>query len=114
MQKVDDHGGSKGSAGLSLGEGLPPIPHRLVEKILREEFVDIQELLLGSWQTAGQEGENPPQKCSKCRVLDIKVWVQCFACYMGMVATRSPQRIPELLAYLIQIVRVNQEFKGSG
>ena len=33
---------------------------------------------------------------------------------MGVVATRSPHRIPELLAYLIQIVRVNQEFEGSG
>lgn len=74
----------------------------------------MQELLPESWQTAGQEGENLPQKCSKRRVLDIKVWVQCFACYMGVLATRNPQRIPELLAYLIQIVRVNQEFEGSG
>ena len=41
MHKADDHGGSKGSAGLSLGEGLPPIPHKLVEKILREEFVEM-------------------------------------------------------------------------
>ena len=73
MQKADDHGGSKGSAGLSLGEGLPPISHRLVEKISREEFIGMQELLPESWQTAGQEGENPPPKCSKCRVLDIKV-----------------------------------------
>ena len=33
---------------------------------------------------------------------------------MGVVAIKSPQRAPELLAYLIQIVRVNQEFEGSG
>ena len=113
-QKVDDHGGSKGSVSISLGEGLTPIPYRLVEKIFREEFVDMQELLTKFWWKAGQKGENPPQKCSKCRVLDIKVRVQYFACYMRMVATRSPQRIPELLAYLILIVRVNQEFAGSG
>ena len=58
--------------------------------------------------------ETPPRNSSRRRILDIKIWVQCFACYMGVVAIKSPQRIPELLAYLIQIVRVNQEFEGSG
>ena len=30
---------------------------------------------------------------------------------MGVIAAKNP---PELLAYLIQIVGVNQEFEGSG
>ena len=37
MQKADDHGGSKGSAGISLSKALPPILHRLVEKISIKE-----------------------------------------------------------------------------
>ena len=49
MQNAEDHGSSKVSAGLSLSKGLPPIPYRQVEKISREEFVDIQELLPESW-----------------------------------------------------------------
>ena len=85
-----------------------------MEKISRDEFVDMHELLPESWQTAEQEMETPPRNSSRHRILDIKIWVQCFACYRGVVAIKSPQRIPELLAYLIQIVRVNQEFEGSG
>ena len=84
------------------------------EKISRDEFVDMHELLPESWQTAEQEMETPPRNSSIRWILDIKIWVQCFACYMGVVAIKSPQWIPELLAYLIQIVRVNQEFEGSG
>ena len=55
MQKADDHGGNKGSTGMTLIMVLPPISHRLVEKVSRDEFVDMQKPLPESWQTAGQK-----------------------------------------------------------
>ena len=115
MEKASNSKECTENFGISLGKGLPPIPRKLADRILRGEFIDMQELLPESWQVADQELEGPENRArgSRRRVLDIKVWVQCFACYMGVIATGRPQRIPELLVYLVQIVRVNQEFEGS-
>ena len=115
MEKASNSKECTENFGISLGKGLPPIPRKLADRILRGEFIDMQKLLPESWQVADQELEGPENRArgSRRRVLDIKVWVQCFACYMGVIATGRPQRIPELLVYLVQIVRVNQEFEGS-
>ncbi len=44
------------STGLYIGEGLPPVPLKLVEKIRRWEFIDMSELLSGFWgHVAGSE-----------------------------------------------------------
>ena len=97
---------SKETLGISLGESLSPIPRKLADRILRGEFIDMHELLPESWRVADQELEGPDSRPhgSRRRVLDIKVWVQYFACYMGVIATRRLEQIPELLAYLVQIV----------
>ena len=41
---------------------------------------------------------------------DIATWVQCFATYVGVLAGTTPEAIPELMAYLVHIVRVSQDF----
>ena len=114
-KKASDPKGNTENLGKSLGEGLPPIPRKLADRILRGEFIDMHELLPESWRMAEQELEGPDSRPrgSRRRVLDIIVWVQCFACYMGVIATRRQEQIPELLEYLVQIVRVNQEFERS-
>ena len=43
---------------------------------------------------------------------EITAWVQCFAAYIGVLSGTSPDAVPELVAYLIHIVRVSQDFRG--
>ena len=66
---------------------------------------------LGSSQ---QEGDLPDQPRTPARrqrkVTDIATWVQCFATYVGVLAGMSLEAIPELMAYLVHMVRVSQDF----
>ena len=49
---------------------------------------------------------------SKRRVQDINVWLQCFALYVSVMANKSPQHIPELMAYMVSILRASQQYEG--
>ena len=79
----------------------------------------MSELLPEFWVPLGssqQEGDPPDQPRTPARrrrkVTDIATWVQCFATYVGVLAGMSPEAIPELMAYLVHIVRVSQDFGG--
>ena len=114
-------GSGDGSAntGVYIGEGLPPVPQKLAERIRRWEFIDMAELLPEFWGSTPSTKEpggkpNPQQIAGRRarRVTDIASWIQCFAVYVGIMAGSSPESVPELMAYLIQIVRVSQDFSG--
>lgn len=104
--------------GIYIGEGLPPVPPKLAEKIRKWEFVDMAELLPEFWslppaiKSEGQPITQPSLPRRSRKVTDLASWVQCFATYVGVLAGSSPEAVPELMAYLIQIVRVNQDFGG--
>ena len=75
----------------------------------------MHELLPDYWQALESDQEVAVQKshsAGRQRVLDIRVWVQCFACYTGVATANQPERIPDLLAYLIQIVKASLNFDG--
>ena len=38
---------------------------------------------------------------------------QCFAYYVGVLASSKPALVPDLMAYMISIIRASQEFEGS-
>ncbi len=64
-----DHGsdtvaGGKG-AGVFMGEGLPPVPARVVERIRRWEYIEMYELL--PELLADHKGERASQKLSSVR-----------------------------------------------
>lgn len=42
--------------GISVGEGMTPIPKKLAEKIRRCEFVDMGELLPDGWTQKSEDG----------------------------------------------------------
>ena len=70
----------------------------------------MHELLPEFWQ----EGGKPTDKAkAKRRALDLTVWLQCFAVYVGVLAPKFPSEVPELMAYMIAIVRASQEYEGS-
>ena len=95
---------------IHIGDGLPPVPAKLVAKICRHEFVEMHELLPEFWQD--QKGEGKTTTKAKKRALELTVWLQCFALYVGVLAPRFPLEVPELMAYMIAIIRAAQEYEG--
>ena len=66
---------------ICLGEGVPPVPARLVEKIRRGDFVEIYELLSDLWLRA-EDKETGTHSGRHRQVMDVKVWAQCFVSYV--------------------------------
>ena len=109
-------GPSAPSTGVYIGEGLPPVPLKLVEKIRRWEYTDMSKFLPEFWVPLGssqQEGDLPGQPRTQVRrrrnLTDIATGVQCFATYVGF-SRDDPEDIPKLMAYLVHIVWVSQDF----
>ena len=50
---------------------------------------------------------------AKKRLLNLHQWLQCFALYVGVMAPHYPARVPELMAYMVGIIRAHQEFEGT-
>ena len=99
-----------------MGEGLPPVPQKLVERIQKGEFVKMCELLPEFW-IAPREGEDMSGlKTAKSKgrkhTQEICVWLQCFAVYVAVMSARWPKRVPEMMAYMIHIIKTSQEYEG--
>ena len=60
----------------------------------------------------GQPSAQPSLSRQSRKVTDLASWVQCFATYVGVLAGLIPEAVSELMAYLIQIIRVSQDFGG--
>ena len=111
-------GGTQGSTGIYIGEGLPPVPSKLADRIRKWEYIDMSELLPEYWGQMSLKpaetlnGAQQPTARRPRKVTEITSWVQCFASYVGVLAGPSPEAVPELMAYLIHIVRVSQDFGG--
>ena len=101
--------------GVYVGDGLPPVPQKLADKILRWEFVDMGELLPEFWSMAKEEepaGRRPLTSRRARKVTDIFTWVQCYGSYVSVLGPQFPKVIPELMAYMTTIVRVSRDYTG--
>ena len=104
-----------------LSEGLPPVPYKLVAKILKGEFIDMAELLRDNLEAqrrasaVAQPGATGASNAkSRREVPDLISWVQCFGTYMAVITSQFPHRIKELLAYQTLIVREARRCGGRG
>ena len=71
------------------------------------------EMLPEFWpQLRELEDKNVAPKRRPKQVTDFTTWLQCFAAYTSVLAGTHPAAIPELMAYLVTISRVNQDFSG--
>ena len=100
-------------AGTKISDGLPPVPEKLVAKIRRGEFVELHELLPECLAESTDSTGPIPRSRARKRLNDISVWLQCFALYVGVLASSKPALVPDLMAYMISIIRASQEFEGS-
>ena len=76
----------------------------------------MSDLLPEFWldQKAEEETAKRANRSSaKKRVQDINVWLQCYAVYVGVMATKSPKMVPELMAYMIAFYGPAKNTMGS-
>ncbi len=104
-----------------VGEGLPTIPKRLHDRIVGWEFIDLAEIR----PVGPLDGLNPepdPQKfvilpglevarAKKKVVQDINTWIQCYAIYVAVMASKHPEAVPDMMAYMLVIMRAQQEYE---
>ena len=102
-----------------LGEGLPPIPTRLVSQIWRGEFVDMADLLqdnLEAERRRGRDDGEPSGRSSRPtwrEMSDMLSWAQCFCTYVAVVAEKQPGRVRQL-AYQATMLREARRCGGPG
>ena len=104
-----------------LGEGLPPIPAKLVVKIQKGDFVDIAKLLQDNIETesrrskkAGASTSNKQLMQSWLEVPDILSWVQCFGIYNSIIVQMCLEKIQQLLVYQTTLLRDARRCDGTG
>ena len=94
-----------------------PIPKRLAEKIWRNEFIELHELLpsrLGVPQPTLMDVLAPTkQRTPLKQITTIERWVTCFNTFMTVVSMKHPDKIRELLAYSSIVVGASEEFEGT-
>lgn len=111
-----DHGPVMRGTSVFVGEGLPPVPSRIADRIRKWEFVEMYELLpelLADQKSGESSGKQLSRARGRKRVQDVGVWLQCFAVLVGVVANSSPEAVPGLMAYMVSIIRASQEYEGA-
>ena len=54
-----------------------------------------------------KEEETNAKAASRAKFQGIDVWLQCFGLYVSVLAIQSPQYVPELMAYMVSILRAS-------
>ncbi len=100
-------------AGVSMGESIAPIPSRVADKVLKRTFVDMAELLPEVWAVSKADETTKASTQRRPRqVTDIFTWMRCFAAYVAVLSSNFNEEVPELMAYMVTILRVSQDFAG--
>ena len=101
----------------SLGTGLPPVLEKITSQIEARVFIEMKELLPDYLGTAGMRAGDDQTKSVKTRrrvITNIAEWVKCFVIYVAVLSKKQPQRVPEMLVYLIVILEAHTEYAGDG
>ena len=104
-----------------VGDGLPAIPKKLHTRMLNWEFVDLTELRpVGTLEKLNPEPDPhryiimpglEVARASKKPIEDIQTWIQCFLIYVAVMATKYPSVIPGMVAYMLVIIKAQQEYE---
>ena len=107
---------------LILSPALPPIPAKLVEKILKGENLELKELLPDNVALRKKLDEvnigGNPQVCalpSSSRLRDISDPLSWVFCYLSFMAVKTPnQETRDLIAYAQIIIELARKHPGLG
>lgn len=107
-------------AGLFLGDGVLPLPQRLMRKILALDFIEMRELLPEEWVTASDQDDGEAHSCCnsaarkrRAPVTNIFAWLQAYSTLVGALSTTYPTKVPELMAYQSTVIRCYRDFEGA-
>ena len=92
------------------------LPPKVVKKILDLEFVKMSELKADRWvedPSASEAGLVARRQTGKPPVVDIKMWLECYARMAALLVTRFPEKGPELWAYQTTILRAAHNYEGA-
>jgi hypothetical protein len=100
--------------GTYLGEGLLPVPDKLVQKIVRLEYVEMRELMPETWLKDEEEGKHtlswPKRRAAP--VTDILQWLTCYTAMVGVLSKAYPSMVPEFMSYQATIIKCARDFDG--
>ena len=99
------------SAGLLLGQGLAPLPAKLVKKIIALEFVEMADFMPEAW-LLDESAMEAQLRCQPGPVTAILQCIQCFATFASTLSTAYPGTTAELMAFMACIVRCHQDYEG--
>ena len=108
------------SAPFFMGEALPLVPGRAVDKILAGDYIDFSELLPDNMELMRRDGERDMAagwqsvRSPIRRLTSLLSWVQAYAAFAAVVLSHQPDRSTELMAYLRVLVREAQRCGGTG
>ena len=93
------------------------LPPKLVTRILNLEFIEMAELIPDAWHedahASPDRGEAQRRRPRRSPVTDIMTWLQCFARMAAVLATKYPDKAPEMCAYQSVIVRAARNYEGQ-
>ena len=125
---LDLEAGPSTSPSTSQSAALPSVPTKLCQRILRGEFVNLDELLPENlskqpkeqicWQASSADTHAPltislPDTTARRKVVDMSSWVQAFTNYAATVLRWAPERAAELMGYQALISQAFQNFQNS-
>ena len=95
--------------------GVPQLPHKLVQRILKGEYVEMREMLPDAWHT-----EDPSSSCCRSShpkrgglITDILLWVEGYALLVAVLSTKHPSKTTQFMAYLRTIEHASRNFEGA-
>ena len=109
-------------ASLQLGDGVVPVPEKLIKKIWALEYVEMSQLLPEAW-IQDNHFESSAHCCHDSGharhshqkdVSSIFSWLQCYGTLVSVIAHKFPTKLPQLMAYQSIIIRCYTDYEGDG
>ena len=102
-----------------MSDCLPPVPAKLVAKIVKGDYVDMAELLRDNIEAKRRRTDHPcsssaSSHANRREVPDILSWLQCFGVYASVVASHKPEKFRQLMAYQTHMIREARRCGGTG
>ena len=72
----------------------------------------MSELLPEFWSKPEDVDNKQAAARRRCQATEVFTWVQCFCTYISVLSGSFPKAVPELMAYMVTITRVSQDFAG--
>ena len=98
---------------------LPALPKKLIKQMQMGRYVDFCELPPAKGRTrplpSQEEGHIVIVRAedltgSRKLIPDLATWMQCFALYTAVITNKEPERISNLLAYMVTIAKASVKY----